>query len=347
MIVKLALPIFALAFAAATQAQILPAPEQGHPTVMEYVFPNPAPAASISGHVTDPSGKPAPDAVVTLVPGDRETALITSVQRTAKTDANGNFEIDGLLPGSYLLLVKWRQDSKDYWYEHEIQTSGIDMAGLQLQLQGAMNLSGSIRATEGADFISQHLTVRLAPEDSNSSEETAEVAKDGTFSFADLRPTLYQLQLTGLADGWYLASAVQGGQDALNQGVNLSKVNGEQPLEIKVSPGASVVRGVVIDQIYLDRVPNAVVQLFPDPANPNRADLLRTVATNSDGSFTIENVVPGRYRALAIMGRRRSEAEVGEITAEDSRIARRAGVSLSVDRNHSKTLELQLFEAQR
>lgn len=350
---KVSLPIVVFALVAGGQAQIVPvsigtvAPHDRHAAAIEYVSMNPAPVASISGHVSDTAGKPASEAVVTLVPRDRETALITFVQRTAKTDANGNFEINGLLPGSYLLLVRWRKDAKDYWYEHEIAASGIDMAGLQLQLQGALNLSGRIKAVEEANYASQHLTLRLTPEDGNSPEETAEVARDGTFSCTDLRPTLYQLQLSGLPDGWYLASAALGGQDALNQGLDLRKVNAEQPLEIDVSPGASEVRGVVIDEIYLDRVPNAVVQLFPDPANPNRADLFRTAATNSDGSFTIENVVPGRYRALAILGRRRSEAEVDEITAEDSRIARKAGVSLSVSRNQSKTLELQLFEAQR
>lgn len=304
--------------------------------------PEPAPIVTVSGRVVDPSGRPVPDAIVTLIPRDRETALITTVQRTLRTDNQGNFQINGVLPGSYLVVAKWSSEPKEYWSEQKIEAVDRDIGGLQLQLRPPCNLSGRVHASGTTDFGYKRLVVRVAPEDGNSVGVSSDVTEDGAFTQSDLRPTIYQLQVSGLPDGWYLHSAVLGEQNVLNQGLNLAEGNGGHQLEIEVSPGAGKVQGIVTEPVYYGRVPHALVEMFPDPPDPHRADLFQAERTDKYGSFTINNVVPGKYRVLAVTGKSGRDT-----TYDDAQLAATAGIRVSVGENQSKTLELELFEAHR
>ena len=99
---------------------------------------------------------------------------------------------------------------------------------------------------------------------------------------------------------------------------------------------------MVKDQEFHDIVTHAVVKLFPEPANPHRADLFRSAPTDKDGRFVIKNVVPGRYRALAIMRRPGNETSY-----DDYVTASAAGVKVNLEQGESKSLGLMLFAAHR
>lgn len=249
--------------------------------------------------------------------------------------------IKGILPRSNLLLVNWSRESKESPREQGIEVGESGIAGAPLQLHGSFSLPGKVTIAGGADVEFPRLSVRLTPEDGNSSDVTADVTKDATFTLTELRPTTYELRLIGLPDGWYLRSAVFGEENVLSEGLKLSEGYKEHSLQIGISLGAAKVRGIVVDQEFQDPVANAVVKLFPDPPNPHRADVFRTAPTNEDGSFTIENVVPGKYRVLAVMGKGGSE------NADDSLIAAASGVRVVLAEKQSKYLELELFEAHR
>jgi hypothetical protein len=307
----------------------------------------PAPTLRISGRVIDATGRPAPEAIVTLIQRERESGLRSPFQSTAQTDAQGNFTIPGVLPGSYLLSATWSQESKEFWSQQRMEVVESNVTGVQLQLRGALNLSGSVRTSDGTAIDFERVTVEISPEDGDSPDATAEVEKDGAFAFRKIRPTIYLLQLSGLPDGWYTHSAVLGGQDVLNNGIDLAEGGAQGPLEIAVARGAGRVEGVVTDPEFHDFVPGAVVKLIPDPASPRRSDLSRTALTNQFGEFTFRNVVPGRYRVLAVMVKSFGEGvRIGsEGPYADSVIARHAGVRILLEKRQSKYLELELFEA--
>jgi hypothetical protein len=212
-------------------------------------------------------------------------------------------------------------------------------AALQAPSQDVSNLAGKINAAGKVGFDFQHVTVRLVPETGNGAASTAQVKSDGSFSFTGLSSTTYRLQLAGLPDGWYLRSATLGNQNVLDQGVKPSGDPGQQ-LEITVSPGTGKVQGIVREPVYNGIVPHAVVELFPDPANPHRADLFRATATGDDGRFVIKNVVPGKYRIIAFPGK-------GSDINDDSVTAASMGTRVNLGEKQSRNVELQLFEAHR
>lgn len=185
----------------------------------------------------------------------------------------------------------------------------------------------------------QHLGMQLLPEDGNGPDVTADVANDGTFRLTELRDATYRVRVKGLPDGWYMLSAVRNGKNILNQGLRLSAEDAGRPLDITVSPGAAKVQGVVLESVFREPVPRGIVELFPDPANPHRADLFRSASTDENGRFVIKNIVPGKYRVIAFMGKPTSY--------DDSVIAASAGVRVTLDEKQSKSLELGLFEAHR
>jgi len=310
--------------------------------------PRPAPALTVSGRVIDPAGRPAPEATIILRLREPDTGTPAPSQSTAQTDAQGSFIIRGVLPGSYLLSATWSQELKEFWSQKRIEVVDSDVMGVQLQLRGALNLSGRVRTSDGTAIDFERLTVEIAPEDGDSPDATADVEKDGTFGLLKIRPTTYLLQLSGLPGGWYTRAAVLGDKDVLNDGIDLRDEAAGGHLEITVGPGACQVEGVVTEPEFHDVVPGAVVKLLPDPASPLRADLLRTALTNQFGEFTIRNVVPGQYRVLAVMIKGSGEGvTVGRDSYADNVIARHAGVRVVLEERQSKHLELELFEAYR
>jgi hypothetical protein len=211
----------------------------------------------------------------------------------------------------------------------------------QFSLQNSLRLSGKVSVAHGARLDFKRLSLRLLPEDRSIEEVSAEVSEDGLFKLTELSRGNYRLRISGLPDGWYLQSASLGSQNVLSSGLKLAEQQDlQQSLEMTVSLGASKVQGIVLDPVFHDAVPNAVVKLFPDPPNPHRADLYHQTKTDENGQFVISNIVPGGYRALAIIGQDNGESD-------DSLFARSAGVRLALREKQTKNVELELFAAHK
>jgi hypothetical protein len=77
------------------------------------------------------------------------------------------------------------------------------------------------------------------------------------------------------------------------------EITGGQPVELSivVSKGVGTINGIVMDG---DKpLPGAMVVLVPEEISDN-ASLFRRDQSDSDGTFTLPDVVPGRYTAIAI-----------------------------------------------
>src|SRR5437773_399102 len=67
------------------------------PIFFSFLLAYSAPAASLSGTVTDPSGKPVPEARVSIFARDRQDRV------TAVTDDHGRYRVDALASGEYFV----------------------------------------------------------------------------------------------------------------------------------------------------------------------------------------------------------------------------------------------------
>jgi hypothetical protein len=102
--------------------------------------------------------------------------------------------------------------------------------------------------------------------------------------------------------------------------------------------GTAKIEGIVKDQVPpRGPVPNAVVKLFPDPPNLDRPEMIRTTRTDDWGNFVFENVVPGKYRVIAIMGTGPEDLKA------EATIAAAAGTRIELSDKKSKTVTLYLY----
>ena len=108
-------------------------------------------------------------------------------------------------------------------------------------------------------------------------------------------PGSYQVTVVGIPTESYLKSARLGGQDVLNDGLNLDR-DPENPLEIVVSSHAGRIDGNVLDKDGRT-VQMAAVTLLP--RDRDRHDLYHMTDTDGRGIFNFQGLAPGEYKLFA------------------------------------------------
>jgi hypothetical protein len=242
-----------------------------------------------------------------------------------------------VLPGSYVVSATIGEErEEEYWTEQRVEVSRHDISGLVLQLRRNLTLSGKIKASGRPKPDFQKMSVWLGPptlDEPNYLHPWAEIHKDGTFTIPKVRPTTLRLDVYPLPEGWYLRSAFFGKQNVLKDGLSLSDSDSHDSLELTFSPTAGRIEGVVLrgdDPAY-----DAIVRIFPEPANPNNTGLYREGPADEDGQFVIESIVPGRYRVVAYASER-TDGDGGS-PYDDS-----VSASIIVAGKESKTLNIKL-----
>lgn len=120
------------------------------------------------------------------------------------------------------------------------------------------------------------------------------VQESGTWVLDHAAPGRYKVDIGNLPSGSYLASAVSGNKDVLD-GI---EITGDTSLDMVARAGAGNIEGVVFDGGQ-HPIGSAVVVLLPDPPSPRRPHLIRQVVSDVRGTFRLEGLSPGSYRAYA------------------------------------------------
>jgi hypothetical protein len=121
----------------------------------------------------------------------------------------------------------------------------------------------------------------------------ARVSPDGKFEFTQVEPGTYEFRLFNLP-GVFVQDLT--GRGASGRYVKVSG-GGELSLIVNASKGAGKITGTVIDAGA--PFAGAMVILVPENVTGN-VSLFRRDQSDSDGSFTLSDVVPGRYTLLAL-----------------------------------------------
>jgi hypothetical protein len=125
----------------------------------------------------------------------------------------------------------------------------------------------------------------------------AEVSPKGEFEIpaSEVRPGTYQVSVTNLPDS-IVASVAASGAKVLGQSVVITGA-GPVRLTVSMSEGLATVTGVATK----DEKPCGGVMIVLVPQDPgNNTALFRRDQSDSDGSFNLRQVLPGKYTALAI-----------------------------------------------
>jgi hypothetical protein len=231
--------------------------------------------------------------------------------RTAPLDSDGNFAIDGISPGKYLLsaltfpLHSEAATEGDERINLPVTVTQTDVTGIVLEPAKGVNVRGRIRAPGlGPQPDLSGLYVVISSKSQSALEgdsKMAPVTLEGTFDLRNVAHATYRLQLFANVErggkrpfaAYYLRSASFNGSEALATGFEITTESGSSVLELVIAPGANV-RGVLTDRTG-KLVTGGQVFMMPLGRLKGRADLEFQAISDSTGEYEINGVAPGNY----------------------------------------------------
>ncbi len=163
---------------------------------------------------------------------------------------------------------------------------------------------------------------------------------DGSFSVEKLSPVLYRVNLNPLSGDYYLKSARVGGQDVLEEGLDLSLGPPSGPLELTISAAGGRIDGAVLTEEQ-EPFGGASVVLVPEERRRDQRRFYKTATTDQNGGFILRGIPPGDYKLFAW-----EEIEHGAY--QDSAFLRRyeeQGEPVEVEEGSRLSVQLQLIPA--
>lgn len=218
---------------------------------------------------------------------------------------DGQFEIRGVAPGSYMLKMAAGADWLAATAHQDVNVVAADVEGIRLVPHPTFTLSGHFHL-EGASVDATQYSVNLraaeVPDDMgffmspDFFGSNATVDRQGNFSWKDINPGSYIVQVVGGgAQPFFLKSATLGGRDV---GAGFS-VSGPATLEVSVSTKGGTIEGAVAEKDKdgeTDRpVSDATVVAVPEEKYRKIPDRFVTGSTDQHGRFMIRGLAPGSY----------------------------------------------------
>jgi hypothetical protein len=216
----------------------------------------------------------------------------------AETDevSPGVVEVNGVAPGRYTLNMMSREGDSSDRQDREVDLTGDQEIDASRRPSSVVTIAGTIHV-ENSKSVPEQLFLRFRNVDSGDSFG-GPLSDKGQFEFRhDLsKPGTYEIRLVN-QDGTIAVKSITA-TGAKTVGHNLALNGGSSVrLDILASKGLAHINGIAL----LDGKPasQCMVMLVPaDPAN-NRV-LFRRDQSDSDGTFTLPNVVPGKYSVIAL-----------------------------------------------
>jgi uncharacterized protein (DUF2141 family) len=286
-----------------------------------------APLTTVEGMVVNSTGGQVRNVTVTLV--DLQELGLSLGTISARADSEGRFRLLNVAPGQYRVTARstivpasapgqappqgggrgrgrgaageWAQQRPEpvtVWGAADIAVDGRPLTNVLLNLQQGISVSGQL-VFEGTTSPPTDITrIRVSMSPSQPSPfggaVAARVDANGRFTIPSVAPGLYRLSASG-ASGWTAASAVIGGQDALDFPFEVKGSQNVSGVVVTLTNQQSELTGTITD----DRSqPTAAYSLVVFPADsrywssPRR---IRSTRPATDGRYTFANLPPGEY----------------------------------------------------
>jgi hypothetical protein len=215
--------------------------------------------------------------------------------------APGVYEVAGLPPGPVALTLN--ENRKGEWQNRTIHANVNDGENIDARATGATaNVMGRIAAGEvGAGLRGN---VVLTSKDGQTLSRN--VQKDGSFLFAAVEVGAYEvlMELTGDGGGYVERLAATGAK------VNGQELTIEEPGDVRLTVvmgrGFGQLKGVVKAEgsgVETEGKPEAGAMVLLVPVSVSEGNLERDARmdqSDSDGTFTLGRILPGKYVLLAI-----------------------------------------------
>lgn len=212
-------------------------------------------------------------------------------------DDVGDFELDGVPHGSYVLFANLNDADHSYSGRALVEVGNANVEGLTLVVGSGVTLRGNVRLSAGAELDLTSLRVFLQAEENFMGGAGAQVKADGTFVLQNVSDGTYRVNVGGFPEEFYLQSVRLGGTDVLGPGPTLSHNDPVSNLDVVLSKEGGRVDGVVLND--QQPVGGAIVVFIPDPPNRDRNDLYSFKTTDPLGRFSLLGLPPGDFKLFA------------------------------------------------
>jgi sarcosine oxidase gamma subunit len=248
----------------------------------------PVPALHLKIRETDPANPEQPALTQRLFNG-----YVRQIPMQTITSSSGQIEINGVPPGEFVLTLRSsgknpgsRQVDLDVASDTEIAAAGSSPSSA---------ISGVVKL-DGVPSLPQPAWIRLWDHTSNV-VLNAQASTKGEFEIDNgpIQRGTYEVSIFNI-EGAAVRGISATGARAVGRSVVIDR-GGAVQLAVEVCRGLARVDGTAL----LEGKPTAgvMIVLVPDEA-ANNASLFRRDQSDSDGTFTLHDVLPGKYRVLAI-----------------------------------------------
>ncbi|HEY3936146.1 MAG TPA: carboxypeptidase regulatory-like domain-containing protein [Bryobacteraceae bacterium] len=208
---------------------------------------------------------------------------------------SGQANMSGLAPGRYVLDIQ-SFNAANGGRAQQLGSKLVDLdkdTTLDPSEPQKISISGKL-TVEGSGASGEPVTLNLRNEGGGQFAQTT-VAADGSFTFEtdNLRLGQYSVGMSNAA-GLYLKSIAATGAKYSNG--ELDVTGGDVQLTITASTAVKELSGLAVK----DDKPFAGAMILLLPKNGGMPSQTRRDQSDSDGSFTLKDVVPGSYLLLAI-----------------------------------------------
>ena len=297
----------------------------------------------VRGHIDIQPGADKLNTTVMLTP--RNGSDFNPMGNRHAADAQGNFEIRGVRPGTYwLVAMSFGPERLSARQILNVGDSNLD--NLTVELSRGVEIAGQIKA-ENPDKVNltdiyvsmrtrERMSIYFGPTPSDH------VKQDGSFTLSQVGQDVYDVYVGGMPDGYYVKSVRAGDQEVRDSGLDMT--NGAAgPLTITIGPGAGQIDGTVQNEKQQPAAGASVVLIPNDPKLRERRDAYNAGSSDQNGRFTLKNIVPGEYKLYAW-----DDMESGAYMDPDVvKPFESQGVAMSIQENGKESAQLNLIAAEK
>ena len=238
--------------------------------------------------------------MIRLMPPNSGIFGIVAGKFTSSIGPKGEFELQNVAPGSYVLSAEYIVNGNRYSTRQLLDVGASVPESVRLVIGPGTEISGRVRIGDGTSESLSAVRIKLTPSDSTMFEsKEALVSADGSFAFLHVAADTYTVEVRNLPDGAYLKSIRLGDQDVLKSHLLVPEGGVGAKLEVVGSKNGGKIDGAVVTAEQKP-APGISVVVVPDTEDAIRSDLLRLVSSDQHGVFSVSGVAPGKYRAFAV-----------------------------------------------
>jgi hypothetical protein len=269
----------------------------------------PARTARVSGTVVNAAGAPVANESLTLsqeVMGPQ--GGFTFAPLTAQTGPDGDFSVNNVWAGEYMLAVRSpaTNDQPAQEARQTIQVAGLDIDGLVIVTGSGGSIRGQVASDDGTPVPGlDRLSVRARPltwaarHSTLGGSGTGRVNADGTFELkAVVGPVV--LSIGTLTGDWMLKSVELNGRNLADDSIDVRQGETLNGVQVVLTNQPTRLGGVILDE--KKQPADGTVVVFPEETSRWREDsrTVRAARPDQRGEFSIKGLPAGKYLIAAV-----------------------------------------------